>query len=208
MPVIRRLCKRLGTPGAPHHIFAGVSSIITSIQAGEPTNVLHDIKIPALIIAIYFFTTARLAGVEIKSEKLVHQMAQALILIEECAEQGVELEVVSEMDVRAHLRRVALEKWVEMDWFRNIELGSGIEANGDGADLASNPSPSENDEQDIVLPGRRRLRANPEEPDKEYLRPGLGTMMQEKVDYLSDEHERDFQEWKMDITLRIREMEQ
>ena len=207
MPVIRRLCRKLGTPGAPHHVFAGVSSIFTFIQADGSSSVQHDIKIPALIIAIYFFTTARLIGVEIKSEQLVHQMTEALTLMKEIAEQGIDLEVVTEMEVRTHMRQVALQKWVEMDWFRNIKLGSGIGANKDEEEVVSIHSASESDEQDVILPGRKSSKMSLEKSGKQYLQPGLGTMMQERVDYLSDEHNRDFQEWKTDIMLRIREMQ-
>ena len=209
MPVIRQLCQRLGAPRAPHHIFAGVSSIMkSSNESREPSEARNGIKLLALIIAVYFFATARLADTEIKSEQLVEQITISIALTEELAEQGFELEVVTETDVRAHMRQIALQKWVEMDWFQNIQLGSGNGADEDGQSVGNHHSTSDDDEEEEAFNRRRnRISRDPKRSERKYLLPGLGTMMQERVNFLSDEHMRDYQEWKMVMMMRIQEME-
>ena len=208
MPVIRQLCKKLGAPRAPHHIFAGVSSIMkSSNESTEASEVRQGINIPALIIAVYFFTTARLSDMEIKSEQLVEQIALSLNLVKELAEQGFQLGVITEVDIRAHMRQIALQKWVEMDWFQNIKLGSGIGAIEDSLENAEPPSASDDDEEKVVVRRQNRTSRDPKQVDREHLQPGLGTMMQERVDFLSDEHIRDYQEWQIDVMMRIQGME-
>ena len=208
MPVTRQLCRRLEAPAAPHHIFAGLSSILAHLKdADGRENELLDIKIPALMISIFFFVAPRLAGEEIQPEQLQHQMSVSLALMQELIEQGVELQPLDELDVRNHMRQIALCKWVDMDWFRNIQLGSGT---GRGSEFASATSdvPAEGeDADDVVLSLGRNIGREPSESSVEYLRPGLGTMIQESIDYGSDEHCRAYEEWEAHFRFRMQEQE-
>lgn len=208
MPVARQLCRKLETPAAPHHIFAGISSILVYLNEadGREGEVLN-IKIPALMIAIFFYVSPRLTGKEIRSEQVHHQTSLSLTLMRELAERGVDLKPPDELDVRNHMRQIALHKWVDMDWFRNIQLGSGI---GHGSEMPSTASDCLMEDEDadhMTLSIRRRVDKEPSESSVEYLRPGLGTMMQEKIDYGSDEHRRAYREWEANFRLRLREQE-
>ncbi|KAL9631808.1 MAG: hypothetical protein Q9164_005693 [Protoblastenia rupestris] len=199
MPVIRRLCKKLEAPAAPHHIYAGVSSIFAARSQDDGSmDQLGLIKIPALIIVVFFLVATRLAGIATPSKRYVYQRELALTMMKELAAQDVELEEVDNADVDALMRQVGARKWTEMDWFGNIQLGSGTDIEEDEANIV---------DEGPLIPGTRRKIRILEESEPEYLQPGLGTMMQDKVDYLSDERRRDYLEWKTDILLRIQELE-
>ena len=199
MPVIRRLCKKLEAPAAPHHIYAGVASIFAARSRDDGSmDQLGLIKIPALIIVVFFLVATRLAGIATPSKRYVYQRELALTIMKELAAQDVELEEVDNADVDALMRQVGARKWTEMDWFANIQLGSGIDIEEDEANIV---------DEGPLIPGTRREIRSLEESEPEYLQPGLGTMMQDKVDYLSDERRRDYLEWKTDILLRIQELE-
>ncbi|KAL9124147.1 MAG: hypothetical protein Q9217_006499 [Psora testacea] len=208
MPVIRRLCRKLEAPAAPHHIYAGVSSILAlQSRLDKPTGPPEAIKITALIIVIFFLVTTRLAGVPTPSEQYVHQRQLALAMMKELAAQDVELEEVDIADVDALMLHVGAQNWTKMDWFGNVQLGSGVGIGENEANPIEDAFAEEEEEEGPLLPGTRRPIRSVEESESNYLQPGLGTMMQDGVDYLSDERRRDYLEWKTDILLRIRELE-
>ena len=208
MPVIRRLCRRLEAPKAPHHIYAGVSSIYAARSYSDNSTSRSDIiQIPSLIVVVFFLVITRLAGVATPSEQYVRQRDLALDILKELGEKDIELEDVDAADVDALMRRVGVQKWTDMDWFHNIRLGSGVATAESEANPIDDASPSDEEDEGPLLLGTRRPLRGVETSELDYLQPGLGTMMQDKVDYLSDERRRDFQEWKTDILLRIRERE-
>lgn len=94
--------------------------------------------------------------------------------------------------------------WTEMDWFENITAGAGLgldhiieESRGEGLDN------EEATPQESIL-NFHDLKGN----EKDYLQAGLGTMMQDKVDYLSEKRRLHYQNWKKATLLRIVELEQ
>ncbi|KAL9098228.1 MAG: hypothetical protein Q9163_006078 [Psora crenata] len=208
MPVIRKLCRKLEAPAAPHHIYAGVSSVL-AMQSHEdtPTVKSQAIKLPALIIVIYFLVRTRLAGVATPSELYVNQRELALAMMKELATQDIELDKIDNADIDDLMRQVGTRKWTEMDWFSNIQLGSGVGTPQDDANPVNDVSSGDEEGEDTFVLGMRGTCGSLGNSGHRYLQPGLGTMMQDKVDYLSDERRRDYLGWKTDILLRISELE-
>ncbi|KAG8527660.1 uncharacterized protein KY384_007813 [Bacidia gigantensis] len=167
----------------------------------------ESLQFSALSIAIYFFVSSRLAGVEIKSDEWRQKTNIGLSVINELFHEGFEVTQISESDVQLHMRQIAEHRWTDMDWFYNIELGSGVgiplpdERNSQGGALRV----ERNERQEF--PGRPKASTKNQQPGVEFLQPGLGTMMQRSVDYLSDERLRDYEMWETDIRLRIKEAE-
>ena len=98
-----------------------------------------------------------------------------------------------------------------MEWFENIPLPDDTEA-GD-LDAAGNTKLGENDDEDedsgpLGPNRRRRLNVVASGDNVRGLHPGLGTMMQDRVDWLSEDRKEDFIEWKEEIMERINGMEQ
>jgi len=208
IPVTRELCKKLGAPAAPPHVFAGTSSILSSLEFDQGSlGDQIDIKVPALLIALTLIVYTRLAGVETPSEEYLRQIELALALVKESLVGNSDLQDVDRDDVAICMRRFGENRWSDMDWFHNIQTGSGV-----GGDVvnpgASEELQSEDDVTcDVPLSVSRHGDRNMDLSEAEYLQAGLGTMIQDRVDYLSDERRRDFREWKAGILSKIRELE-
>lgn len=217
MPAIRQLCNGLGAPAAPHHIFAGVSSIISTSPSDE-------IKTPALIIAVYVFATTRLSGIPFSSGKFPQLRSQALKIVTTSAGEDAERGDVDDADVDHCMREVKNQQWTEMDWFENIPAGVGVGTDEGIEEPVDDGLDDEETEEGHLLPVKRRDNDRSGAAHQDYLQAGLGTMvrpsfklnrgskltdlqMQDRVDYLSDDRRRGFREWKRNILLEIEELE-
>ena len=175
MPTIRQLCKKFDTPRAPPHVFAGVSSILTLPSTRElDSSTPSRVKIPALIIAVFFLATTRLSGVETDADEYTQQRAKALELLKDGAMEH-DREEIEETDVNECLRMVGQEGWADMDWFANIPLGSGAVA-AEEADNDEDTSEDEEGIQDTAVTFDKGIR-DLKNSSQSYLQAGLGTMV-------------------------------
>ena len=169
----------MGAPAAPHHIFAGVSSILAS-QDQQTT-----VKIPALIVAVYILVTTRLAGTKTAPEEYQNRRNLALDILKDAVEKDEAHVEVDNADVDKCMRDVKDQKWTEMDWFGNISPGAGIgleDGAEDGAEDGSDDNESE--EEDLLLVTRRTI-GRQDSLEQEYLQAGLGTMVRTSFRFLS-----------------------
>ena len=94
------MCKELGAPAAPHHIFAGVSSIFAS------DNRPVDLNLVALIITMYLLVLTRLTGVETTAEEYLQRRETAMEATKEAMIRKGERMECEETDVdRLHAAR-------------------------------------------------------------------------------------------------------
>ena len=172
MPVIRQLCKEMSAPAAPHHIYAGVSSIISS----QGVNQTDEINIPALIIAVFLLVMTRLAGVKTQPAEYIRQKNGALQVLRDAAEGNDERMQVHDTDVDRCTSLFKDKGWTQMDWFGNVPVGAGI-GNANGSEDIVDDGTSEIDEaEEQLLPLQRETgRMDPVVSD--YLQAGLGTMV-------------------------------
>jgi origin recognition complex subunit 6 len=213
-PTIRGLCKELGAPAAAPHILAGVTTILT-LPSPSLSNDLDNQKeekkdkVPALIAAIYFFVGTRLSGRETSGSEYVAQRKDVLnmlaklredlelgekILAKAKAKEGAEWEgweKVGTKDVDAWLLQISTRGWLKLDWFENIVEGAGVEIIDHSEQL----------EDDVEAHPPAVIEG------KNVLQTGLGTMMQDRVDYLSERKRAEYRTWKQGILARMKEME-
>ena len=179
MPTIRLLCKKMGTPIAPHHIFAGVSSILSAQEVDLKKQAVTQaitLKIPALVIAIYLIVRTRLIGLPTRPEEYNQQLDLALEISKEAAAEDEERANVARADIDKCMRDVRDQQWTQMDWFENIPVGIGVGLGADEGLRENQLSESEAEEQQQLLPLRSSVgRLEPLERD--YLQAGLGTMV-------------------------------
>jgi origin recognition complex subunit 6 len=213
--MIRGLCKELGAPAAAPHILAGITTILTlpsPSSSNDRDNQKEDKKdkIPALIAAAYFFVGTRLSGRETTGQEYVSQRKGVLTtlaklrgdeeLVEKLLVKGKEgaewegWEEVGTKDVGAWLLEISTRGWLKLDWFENIIEGAGVEVtdnSGHVEDDAESHSPIAGEGND----------------NKNVLQSGLGTMMQDRVDYLSEKKRAEYRIWKQGILAKMREIE-
>ncbi|KAL4773126.1 hypothetical protein BDW60DRAFT_185619 [Aspergillus nidulans var. acristatus] len=91
-------------------------------------------------------------------------------------------------------------------WFENIPQAGDLD--GDSEIISDDDGhPGEGGNKRLKsLPSDRGLFA-PRAASRRGLLPGLGTMMQDRVDWLSPERREDYAEWKADILARIEQAE-
>ncbi|QKX58122.1 uncharacterized protein TRUGW13939_05243 [Talaromyces rugulosus] len=110
-------------------------------------------------------------------------------------------------DVDAWIALIMDQNWAKgQEWFDNIpSVGQRsddfLDENGHGLE--------DDDPMEASTPKRRRTKlfAQAGSNKEGALLPGLGTMMQDRVDYLSEDRREDYLEWKADMMKRIASMD-
>lgn len=137
MPAIRRLCDKLNAPSVPHHVFAGVSSILALVLPDEiqiEAKLGSALKnIPVLIMVVFFAVYARLAAAETPVAVFMEHQATGFEILNSFAGSGaVENEKSQSEDFETLLLAMRQRGWAQMDWFENIKLGAGLELESPG----------------------------------------------------------------------------
>ena len=119
-------------------------------------------------------------------------------------------EPIVERDVDAWVREISERGWLRLDWFENVRVGGGLElaARDEGEEGDDEAALDEGEEDRDVRRSQRPL-APPAlaSHDPNSVQCGLGTMMQARVDYLSESKRLDYLDWKAGIVGRIEELE-
>ena len=188
MPLIRHLCRALGAPAAPVHVFAGVSSILT-LPAPKPANRegekahLEPPNVSALVIVVYLLVGTRLSGAPMPPEEFVRLRTLAIETIRGSGVGKAVEEVSEEASVVAHvtswMREVSSNSWAELDWFANVPEGGGLSLDGGGEN--SDGSVGDGDSDWRHTNSMFKHLDVEEAEDETILRPGLGTMVGETV---------------------------
>ncbi|KAE8133521.1 origin recognition complex, subunit 6 [Aspergillus pseudotamarii] len=221
----------------PPHVFAGVSSILyfisrvsakdeddfdeETLEFLEPILIVKDKEndedykevVNALVVAVYFLALARrrspLSEGEGETKKLdkktFSEMRQtALVSIGLPPTERRHRE-----DVDQWIAVIMQQRWANgKEWFENIPQAG--ELAGDDAYLSDEDGYGEYEErgkdakrQKITKSGRSLAKHS----SRKGLLPGLGTMMQDRVDWLSDDRKEDYLEWKAAVLARIEQIQ-
>lgn len=175
MPAIRRLCDKLNALSAPHHVFAGVSSILALVLQDEiqiEAELNSALKnIPVLIMVVFFAVYARLAASETPVAVFMEQQATGFEILNSFAGSGaVENEKSQSEDFETLLLAMRQRGWAQTDWFENIKPGAGLELESLGGYAG--------DEDGIA--GEQDSTSNLQDlygEEKDQLQAGLGTMV-------------------------------
>lgn len=190
---------------------------IVSIKGQDNEDEFKEI-VYAMIVAVYFIVLARrrnpvpsVDGEEADNEaqkmdkKTFGEMRQTSL-----TSLGLSTDRRHRDDVDQWIALIMEQNWASgQEWFENIPLAGDL----DGEDEEGN-SYRNLDEEDaafrgVKLPkrsgagGAGSRAARSDEAPRGGLLPGLGTMMQDRVDWLSEDRQEDFIQWKADIMPRI-----
>ena len=234
MPMIRQICKAFKTHEAAPHVFAGVSSVLQAHGTGEPaskkrrttTTKLDDTApyaedtLPAVIVTLFFAVSKKMYGRETTDN--VESRAKAVQTVKEYCKANAEqlpdkLDTSSTMgyDIEG-LMVGAVNEWMEMEWYQNVlELGSADENpatedenEDDEARLTPAKRPAKTPLRRKEKHGKRILEEDSDDVGAAGLLPGLGTMFQPAIDWLSDERRAEFALWKQDVLREAAVIEQ
>ncbi|OJD27939.1 hypothetical protein ACJ73_00667 [Blastomyces percursus] len=200
-------------------------------SASQDEKIYRD-RITTLIVAVYFVVLARRRPVAAKSSSASSsssasasaenldvdtyvEMATAAL-----ASVGLEGQTYVK-DVDVWLTIIMTRKWaVGTEWFDNIPGPAKRVGDDVGGDLEVGLAEGagdqdDDDDEEIVSPQKRRVirqenqrrSQNGDAKAKGGLQPGLGTMMQDRLNWLSEDKKAEYLEWKEGVMERIRAIE-
>ncbi|KAK4621571.1 hypothetical protein CLAFUW4_06941 [Fulvia fulva] len=202
----------------------------TTSQKAEETKAASGVapsRWPALLVALYCFTAAKMRA--LSPEDAEHEALRRTAIDAAktcCKDKGDTIpdEVTTGLNkLDSNVRFYALEAedcgWLEMDWYHNVPEGQA----GDQDEFEVPESDAdENDEDDAITPRKKPYKTplrrkekhggklavdDEDEVGPSGLLPGLATMFQSSIDWLSDERRADFALWKRGIVKEITAIE-
>lgn len=222
---LRQLCKQLNAPTAYPHVYTGILSVAqvtTQIADKRPakrgtrdafhvqTDDLPERDWPALIIAVLLIVLANMPS-SLEPSESIGPAVQILIDLERVNVADAD-QVVASVE---ELLEVEGPRWEEMEWFKSMaDSGSCLHDEPFSDDdllneslTAVNQAAASHHE---VSTSRRIHNRNTEQIQALHssVQVGLGTMMQDKVHWLSESRQVDFVRWKAHILKKIELIEQ
>ncbi|PLB47536.1 hypothetical protein P170DRAFT_510365 [Aspergillus steynii IBT 23096] len=175
--------------------------------------------VDALIVAVYFLVLARRrtpspSSTEVPSGEEARKMDKKTFSeMRQTALTSLGLPTTERRhrdDVDQWIALIMEQSWANgKEWFENIPQAG--ELDGDEAYLSDVGADEDDgglrDGKRPKMMGKGRASIFSKATERGGLLPGLGTMMQDRVDYLSDDRREDFVEWKADLMARIEQME-
>ena len=190
-PSIRTLCKALSTQTLVPHVYTGTSIVLHFADMwptpDPPPGFRSDTL--ALIVALYLLVLTKMQKGKMTTQiynKTVAKAGEVLVLEEE------------KHKVEGWIKRINREGWCKgQEWYGTVpEDVLDRDSMTDTAEVAE-------DDEDDLIPARRRIRRKNVEVDEEdpenVLLPGLGTMMQDAIDWTNDERQAEYKKWKQKI---------
>ncbi|PPJ52969.1 hypothetical protein CBER1_11475 [Cercospora berteroae] len=178
-------------------------------------------KWPALVVALLLHAVARMRGLEVDSEEVADVRKEAceaveLYVISNAASLPQELGKITIRSLKKPVDFYMLEAedcgWLDMEWYRNVpENVEEVEQQDEDVEM-------EDEDEEAVTPRKRPTKTPLRRKEKHGgkaalpvdgfveddlgaagLLPGLGTMFQPAIDWLSDERRADYTKWKKSI---------
>lgn len=191
---------------------------IVSIKGTTDDNDFKEL-VYAMVVSVYFLVLARRRnsppsadGEEVDTEaqkmdtKTFTEMRQTAL-----TSLGLPNDRSHRDDVDQWIATIMEQGWASgQEWFENIPLAGELHGEDEEGNSFRNLDEEDAAFRGAKLPKRRdgdntqgKNSSRPGESPHSGLLPGLGTMMQDRVDWLSEDRREDFTEWKADILSRI-----
>ena len=221
--IIRLACNSASAPEAIPHVFAGLSSILRHLNytmrsnkrrkadgPGTPEEVTAKL-IPNLIIALVVVVMGCMRGEgDIEQLQLAREAGKAIsphltgTEFEDWNDDHTEEEMLEDI---ARWKNAMRGPWAGMEWFQNVPENPLEDAASTNeiaaAELAAqNGGATSTAKQPAKTPLRRKEKRGSGGDDgvgAAGLLPGLGTMFQPAVDWLSEERREEYVRWKRDV---------
>ncbi|PWY68448.1 hypothetical protein BO70DRAFT_323314 [Aspergillus heteromorphus CBS 117.55] len=173
----------------------------------------------ALIVAVYFLVLARRRQPSASAENSAREPEAQKMDKKTFSEMRQTALVSLGLSSTERRHREDVDQWIALimeqgwvhgrEWFENIPLAG--ELDGDDGCLDDHAGGFVEGEDEPAPRSRKQMGAGRGplmgDSSRGGLLPGLGTMMQDRVDWLSDDRREDYVEWKADMLARIEQME-
>lgn len=206
MPLIRRLCHTFTTPLLVPHVYTGLCVVLGLANLGpgqEDDESIYRNEVTGLTLALFFLVLSRMQQGKVSSESYLADCERA------CA-------VANDEDTNVGVTKDAVDDWIKKisseGWTTDEEWWSSVPE--DVFDRLGKPATGESEEPEdgyqaelISRKKRKRTDLGNDEQDAEgTLLPGLGTMMQESIDWLSEDRRADYMRWRVGVEKRLNQV--
>lgn len=237
MPLVRHVCEACELPKAAMHVYTGVETVYRELQnaaqsaemrgAGTPSKrtksnegdvgagtsdvlpVPKEEQVPALIVAVYLMVAQALRGQDgLSATKAQQKKAQTAVQTYFSTQENNAITITPKShskDIETYLQ-AAKQGWTDMEWYKNIHSAHDADPDHTGGSATPRNQPAK-------TPLRRKEKHSQpkigeQEENPAGLLPGLGTMFQPAVDWLSEERRAEFEVWKEDVLGSVVRLEQ
>jgi origin recognition complex subunit 6 len=199
-----------GTPSKRRRSNNGQAEEIAPAALPVPT----DDQVPALIAVVYLMTTSPMRGEEgfavDDEQKRVAQSAVETYFAKHKTATATIDPTSLQRDIETYTQ-AATSGWSDMEWYRNLPASNETTDQAQGDEDHGPVTPRK---QPAKTPLRRKEKHSQRKIGDEDvygpagLLPGLGTMFQPAVDWLSEDRREDFAAWKQDVLSSVEAIEQ
>lgn len=233
LPSTRTLCKAFKTTKMVPHVYTGVSVVLDlfgewprSAEAELPEEAeQHRQDVLGLVVAVFLMTLTRMQKGFLTTDVYDAVSKRSIELLEMTVEHSEAQTGIEEWIARINDSGWTTEAGKGESWWSSVpedviaplklsrSKSQGQEVNvvdvDEDDDATPRPARTSKASRTTNLESQREeLRRQVEEEDPEdVLLPGLGTMMNDAVDYLSEERTAEYEIWKAEILRRIDVME-
>jgi origin recognition complex subunit 6 len=208
----QRAEKEGGTPSKRRRSSSGDVEAVAPDLMAVPT----DEQIPGLVAAVYLVTAQGMRGqsgaAASKLQQRKTQTAVAAFFTTQDAPAVITQPDQLQEDTETYIQAATAQGWRDMEWYKTLSSTNDTNtdpATGHGGDNG----PATPQRQPAKTPLRRKekhsqRKIGEEEENPAGLLPGLGTMFQPAVDWLSEERRTEFDAWKEDLLDSVAVVEQ
>ncbi|MCJ1472530.1 hypothetical protein MMC13_001179 [Lambiella insularis] len=198
MPSIHYLCRSTGASAAPPHVFVGISTAMSVFSSllGTPNTPAGRANLLALLVAIYLNVSLRISNRKVDAQSLDAEARFALEVVTRLEEAHEAAPYVDVTDVHTWIIAFHEKAFLHMEWYQNVPRKGDFKALSTGLHTRNGGG--------LGLQSLRKQTL--ERTGKSTVLPGLGTMMQDRVDFVTQAKRADYISWKSNIMSRIQEI--
>jgi origin recognition complex subunit 6 len=200
-----------GTPSKRRRSNGGDAETVTHEVMPVPT----DEQIPALIATVYLMTAQMMRGqAGAVASKLQQRKTQTAIEGFFAAQENAAVAINPDSlqkDIETYTQAATAQGWTDIEWYKNLHsINDTTTGATTGYDEDNGPATPRR--QPAKTPLRRKekhsqRKIGDEQENPAGLLPGLGTMFQPAVDWLSEERRAEFDAWKEDLLSEVAAVE-
>ena len=206
MPLIRRLCHTFLTPLLVPHVYTGLCVVLGLANLGpgqEDEEPIYRNDVTGLTLALFFMVLSRMQQGKVSSESYLTDCERACAVANgEDTNFGVTKDAVD-----GWIKKISSEGWTtDQEWWSSVPE--------DVFDRLRKSATEESEEpgdgcQAELISRKKRKRTdlgNDDQDPEGTLLPGLGTMMQESIDWLSEDRQADYMRWRAGVEQRLNQV--
>ena len=206
MPAIRRLCKAYKTPEMAPHVYTGTCIVLKLADLWPPSSPgaekLLGAQVMTMLVALYLMVLTRM-----QRGKMTTRIFKAI------SGEAVEMfDAISDaQQIEGWIKQINTEGYCKgQNWFESVPEGvfdfsvknlEGAKVTADESEVLEDPQDAE-PEEDLAVGRRKHVDMEQDDPDGVLLL-GLGTMMSDAVNWLSDDRRSQFQIWKRNLLTQM-----